>query len=160
MIFDYRYFLRDQLFDVAQVLFFLGVAEGVGGAAVARPASAPNAMDVCLRYVWQIDVDDIFEIVHIDTAGGDVCCDQHSSCPRFEVAERPLPRVLRFVAVNCLSGYVVSREKPRHLVRAVLGSREDQDAFDLPFLEQVREQAVFVFAVNKQNLLVDDFDGR
>ena len=160
MIFNDRNFLCDEPFDVAEVRLLLGVAERVCGTTVSSPACSPDAMHVSFRDVRQIDVDYIFEFVNVDASRGDVGGDQHSRLPRFEVAKCALAGVLGLVAVNRLGGDIVFREKTGHLVRSVLGSREDQSAFDFTLLKQVREQAVLVFAVNKQNLLVDDLNGR
>ena len=66
----------DHLLDIAQERALLAVAEGDRDAVGASARGAADAVDVALRHVRQIEVDDVGDAVNVDAAGGDVGRDQ------------------------------------------------------------------------------------
>src|SRR5947199_2067790 len=90
-----RDFLAYQLLDVLDICFLIGRAEGdgrPGGSGAARPA---NAVDVGLRYIRDLVVDHVMEIIDIDPAGGNVGRDEDAGFAALEIGERALPGILR-----------------------------------------------------------------
>src|SRR6516162_9367972 len=76
-------------------------------------------MDVILRDVRQLVVDDDREIVDVETAGGDVGRDENLQLPLLERGERLHPRLLTLVAVDRVGDEAVFLElacKPRGTV--------------------------------------------
>ena len=88
---------------------------------------AADAVDVVLRLVGQVVVDDVGDAGHVDAARDDVGGDQHPDLAVAEGVERALAGVLRLVAVDRLGGDAVLGEVLRHPVGAVLGAGEDDD---------------------------------
>src|SRR6185312_2193745 len=63
--------------DVAKVAALLVTAEGDGDAACARPRRAADAVDILLRDVGQVEIDDVTDARDIDPARGDVGRNEH-----------------------------------------------------------------------------------
>ena len=93
-------FLSGQLFDVADVGFFVGLAEGDRVPGCTGASRASDAMHIRLRDIRNFVVDDVLQFINIDPARGDVGCDEHTRFLQLEIIERALPGILRFVAVD------------------------------------------------------------
>lgn len=52
--------------------------------------------------IWHLVVDDVFELVHVDTARGDIRRDEDTSSLVFEVVECSLSRILSLVSMDSL----------------------------------------------------------
>ena len=102
------------------------VAEGDRDAVGAGARGAADAVDIALRHVGQLEIDDMGDAVDVDAARRDVGRDQHADAAGAEIAERALARDLRFVAVDRLGADAVARQMLRDAVGAVLGAGEDQ----------------------------------
>src|SRR5207237_693689 len=72
MIGHYREWPPGQLLDIAQEAALLGAAEGQGNPAGTRARGPADAMDVALRHVGHVEVDDMGDAVDIDAARGDI----------------------------------------------------------------------------------------
>jgi len=60
-------------------------------------------MDIGLRNLRQIEIDDIIQAIDINTSCCNVCSHEDPSGFALEIAERALAGILRFVAMNGLS---------------------------------------------------------
>ena len=78
------------------------IAERDRDAVGAGARGAADAVDVALRNVRQVVVDDMGDAVDVDAAGGDVGGDQRPQLAVAEGGERALALVLRLVAVDRL----------------------------------------------------------
>ncbi len=65
----------DELFNVGNVEGILFIGEADGDAAVSRAPRSPDAVNVVFGVVGEIVVHDVCDVVHVDTAPGDVGCD-------------------------------------------------------------------------------------
>ena len=99
-------------------------------------ASASDAMDVCVGGVGHIEVDDVRNAFHVETARGDVGGDHDLICAAPEAFESGLTLPLRTVAVQAryfISGVV---NLLGQLFGAMFGAREDQDRIRVGMFEQ------------------------
>src|SRR6185312_15771993 len=92
--------LPGQLLNVAQKSALAVVAERDRDTVGAGARGAADAMDIAFRDVRQIEIEDMGDAVNVDAARRYVGRDQHAGAAVAEIAERALPRVLRFVAVD------------------------------------------------------------
>ena len=66
--------LADQSLDRSKVIELLVITERKGNPGGAGPGRTPDAMNVGLRLIGHIEVDDVRDLVHVDTARGDIGC--------------------------------------------------------------------------------------
>ena len=147
--------LADQPFDVAEDLAVVRADQADGLALGAGAGRTSDAVDVGLRLVGQVVVDDVGHIVHIDAAGGDVGGYEHLDFPGAEGFKRALAGTLALVAVERGGGETVSVELLGKTVRAVLHAREDNHAETLGRVEHPLEQGELVLLVHKEDALAD-----
>src|SRR6185312_13636508 len=110
-----------QPLDIAQQRPLLGAAKGERDAGAAGTRGAADAVDVALRHVRQVEIDDMGNAIDVDAAGGDIGVDQHAHPAVAEALERPLPRILRLVAVDRRGFDAAAGEIVGNAVGAVLG---------------------------------------
>src|SRR5579872_4608007 len=139
--------LPRHLFDVAQEALLGVIAERDGDAIGAGARGAADAMDVALGHVGQLEIDDMGDAVNIDTACGDVGRHQYAGAAIAEVAERPLTRALRLVAVDGLGVDAALGQAFGDAIGAVFGTREDQHAGDRLIAEQRGKQRPLVAGI-------------
>ena len=77
------------------------VAERDRLAAGAGARGAPDAVDIGLGDLRQLEIDDVGHAVDVDTARSDVGRNHHAGFAVAEGGERPLALTLALVAVNC-----------------------------------------------------------
>ena len=85
MIFDDRDGQLDRLVNVPEINPFFGIAEGKGLAAGARAACTTDAVYLGFGDVGQFIVDDVLQVLDVDTAGCDVGGNQDAGGAGFEV---------------------------------------------------------------------------
>src|SRR3954468_9203971 len=90
----------NQLLDIAQERALFIVAERDCDAFGSGARGSAYAMDVALRNVRQVVVDDMADAIDVDTARRDIGRDQDLQLAGAERAEDALALVLRFVAVD------------------------------------------------------------
>jgi len=71
-----RYFLPDQALDISQIGALFRFAKGKGSSVGAGAGGAADPVNVSLRFVWQIEIDDERDAFDIDSACRDVGSDQ------------------------------------------------------------------------------------
>src|ERR1035441_6004088 len=111
--FHARDFLTNETFDGEHVGAILGGHDGEGVAGMLRPARAPDAMDVILRMLRHVVVNDVAHVRDVQPARGDVRRHEHF---KSSVAE-PLERLLTFLlgAVRVQHGHGVIRSEERRV---------------------------------------------
>src|SRR3974390_678382 len=72
---DYVKRRTGKLFDRPQRVTLGGIAKRDGYAFRAGARGAPNAMDIGFSLVWQLVVDNVRNLVHVDTTSGKIGCD-------------------------------------------------------------------------------------
>ena len=143
-----------ELVDVADVGALFGIAERECDAVGACPACAPDAVDVGFGDVGNLVVDDVRELLHIYTSGGNIGGYEDAGGARFEIAQRALTGVLRLVAVYGFGLDACANEVFGHAICAVFGAREDERGGNVVLANEVQEQrALVVFLYIKERLV-------
>ena len=109
--FHARDFLADEPFDGEHVAGVLGGHDGEGVAACLRAARAPDAMDVILRMLRHVVVDDVAHVRDVESARGDVRGDEHFKSSVAETLERLLAFALGAVGMQHRHGVIVALEQ-------------------------------------------------
>ena len=144
-----------QLFNIRQIFLFLKVAEAYGHARVPRAPRAPDPVHICLGDIGQIIVEHMGKAADVNAAGGNVRGHQHADTAVLEAAQRVLPGVLAFVAVDGHSSDARAGKLPHNAVRPMLGAGEHQRAGHLRVLQQLCQQVALVALVHKINALLN-----
>ncbi len=92
----------------------------------AGAAGATDAVNVGLRIVRRVEVDDMRDPGDVDPASRDIGRDQRVDLVVLELRERAFALALGLVAVHGHRGDALARELLDELVGAVLGAHEDQ----------------------------------
>jgi len=116
-------------------------------------------MHVVLRHIGQFEIDDMRQILDVQTAsrhfGGHQCRD----LARLEVRQRAGPGVLALVAMNGARPDAAPFQLLRQAVGSMLGAGEHQHLMPVTFVDQVGEQVPLVFLRNPVHLLLDAVGG-
>ena len=120
--------LLDELLDGSELLFGLRRDERHGEARLACAPGAPDAVDIAFRRRGQVVVDDVGDLVDVDSARENIGRHDDVNLPVREALERALARVLRPVRVDRLGGVAGLLETAADRVRAASRAREDDDA--------------------------------
>src|SRR5574341_374816 len=89
-------------------------------------ACPPDAMDVGIGSVGHIVVDDMRDVLHIESARRDVGGNHDGKVPALETAERMLALSLRAVAVQTCDAKARMRNLACDFLGSMFGTREDQ----------------------------------
>ena len=92
--------LLEEALDVLEVGQFLAGAEADGLAGGAGAGGSADAVDIALRFVGQVEVDDVGHAVDVDAAGGDIRRDEHADRALAETVQGPCAGVLALVAMD------------------------------------------------------------
>ena len=155
MDFHHRDGAADELLNGLELVLLVDVAEGDGGAAPPGPAGAADAVDVGLRYVGQVVVEHVGELLNVQAPGGDVGGHQNLHRAALEVGQGLLSGGLALVAVDGGGGDTRLDQIPGHLVGPVLGAGKHQGVFHVQLPDEGGEQPGLVAAVHVVELLVD-----
>src|SRR6202140_4753198 len=158
------HFLRnrslDQAFDVLQQLMFIDANQRQRLARRPGPTRTADPVNIILRHVWQIEVDDVRQLIDIDTARRNIRRHQHLQRAVLELGEGTRACRLALVAVNGQRADAVLRQLLGHPVRAMLRPREHQHLEPVVLTDQMREQLALLVAIDGVNLLRDRLDRR
>lgn len=118
----------NQALDVAHASALAAITKRQRHTASARAPRPPDAMHVALRVFRNVEVHDVTHAVDIDPARRHIGRDQHLHASILEGLERPLPGVLRLVAMDDRR-FDPGMPKPfDNTIGTVLGSRENENA--------------------------------
>ena len=90
-------------------------------------------MDIVFGCCWYVEVDDVAERRHVDSARRDVGGDEHAILPALEAGERFGALRLRSIAVDALNADAPAFEKARQRIRARLRAGEHKGVVNVPF---------------------------
>ena len=147
-----------QLFDVREVRALRLVAERDRRALLPCSAGAADAVDIGLRNVRQVEIDNERQLADVDAACGDVGRNEHRDLALLEVGERTLTLVLRLVAMDGAREDARSVEVACHAVRAVLGAGKDESLVDVRLVDELGQQRALFGLLNEVDLLLDLLD--
>ena len=120
----------------------------------ARACRTAHAVDVVFGNLWQVVINDVFDVRHIKAARGDVCGDHDAECLAAEFAHDFVTGALTQIAVQGVSLKAIAAEVLRHSVCVMLRFYEDNDgAFALMQLRN--EFFVFLVLIDADDILCD-----
>ena len=128
--------------------FFIHADEADGLAFGACAAGASDAVHIVFRHVRNFIVDDVWQVININTACGNVGGDQCAQCAALEVGQRLRARRLAFVAVQRHGADAVFVEVLGDVVGTEFGTGEYQHLVPAVLLDDVRQQVLFPVASN------------
>ncbi|STQ45642.1 Uncharacterised protein [Ewingella americana] len=80
-------FTLEQALNVTQQFVFIDTHQRNRFTGGFRTASTANTVNVVFRYVWQLIVDDVRQLVDVQTARRDVSSYQHANAAVFEICQ-------------------------------------------------------------------------
>ena len=156
-----RHVLADKLLDVPQEFrLIVTVAERNGDAGCAGAACPPDAVNIGLGDVRQLEVEDVADFLDIDTAGGDVCGHEDPDAAGTEPLHGAVALGLAFVAVDGFALDSLLVEVLDDLVGAMFGPGKNERRRHFRQGKHVREQHTLVVLRHEVHALVDEFGGR
>ena len=116
-------------------------------------------MDVALRLVWKVVIEDMRDAVDVDASAGDVGSHQNWNVSFFERREGTGSGSLRFVTVNGSGIDTGLVELFDQTVGSVLGSGEHDATMHLLVDDQIHQSPAFVRLSHKHNMLFNAVNG-
>ena len=151
--------VADELLDGRQSEDELLAGEGDGLARLAGARRAADAVDVGLRVLGHVVVDDEVEGLDVEAAGRDVGGHEHVDLAGLEVLDDFRPLGLGQVAHDVLAVPAVDLETARELLGHELLVAEDEGALGLLALEEAEEEGELFVAAHVVELLGHEVDG-
>ena len=156
-----RDLLLDEFLNIHEEFVFFGRAVGDGMAGGSGTSGAADAVDVCLRFVGNVDVDDEGNVFDINSTSCNIGGDQNGKSSFLKLFEGALPLRLRPVAMNGFGFETMRVDGLAEFVCAVFGARKDNgQAFPLLIFQMLEEEVFFGFLVDEADCLSDFFRGR
>ena len=82
-IVDLEWLLRE-LLDVSQIIRFGLITEGNRDPIASSPCRSADTVDIAFGNIGKVVVEDMTDPIDVDTAGGNVCCDQDTDISGLE----------------------------------------------------------------------------
>ncbi len=98
--------------------------------------------------------------VDINTACGNVGCDQNADLTILERVQGTFALILAFVAMNRSSTDFAAFKMTRHTIRPALGAGENKGAFEKRVIKQFRQKLTLAIFLDHIDRLLDAFLGR
>jgi hypothetical protein len=117
-------------------------------------------MHVVFGHVGQLEVDDLRQLVDIQTACRDICRNQNGDFALFEVIQSSGACGLALVAMNGRGGQAVFDKLFSETVRAVLGAGKDKNLMPTTLSDDVAQDVALVGLFNHVHGLIDTFGRR
>ena len=124
-------------------------------AAAASPARPADAMDIVFGIGRKIVVDHQLEAVHVDSAGGDVGCDQEPKRRFLEAVHHASPLGLRHPAMKPLRGAAPGRQHVGQFLDHPLRVAENQPTAGVVEVDESHERGEFLTMLNLEADLLD-----
>ena len=127
----------EEFLDLTEVIHVLVADEGDGAAVALGSGGAADTVDVVFYVVGHVVVDDQSDVVDVDAAGEDVGGDEHVGGSAFETEHDFVSLFLREVGVHLAAVDFHTQKGAVDLFYFLLLTREDDDALQVAFLENV-----------------------
>ncbi len=105
-----------------------------------RATRASDAMNVRIRRVGHVVVDDVRDAVDVESARGNVGGDHDGEVSSFETVQGLLALSLGAITVQGGDTKTRVRDLPRHFIGAMFGAREDQHRIGIDLSQQFDQQ--------------------
>ena len=147
--------LLGEVLNVGHKAFFVQAHQVNGCAVRPRAPGAADAVHIVFADVGDFVVDDVRQLIDIDTARGDVGSDQGAHITAFETGQRLRARRLAFITVQGHGADAILFQKLGHVIGTELGAREHQHLAPVLLVDDVRQQGFFLAAPDRVDHLRD-----
>jgi len=137
MIIDNGDLFSDQFLDIAEVFFFFCITESESDTAGSCSTCSTDTVDIGFWDIWQLKIDNMRQLVNVDSSCCDVSCHEDTSRLCFEVFEGCLSGILCLISMNRLSIDSHFHEFFHDFVSAVFCPSEDQNSFNVFILQNL-----------------------
>ena len=151
-------FLLGHALDAFQQFFFIRGNQRDRFARTTGTACTANTVNVIFIDVRQLEVDDVRQLVDVQTTRGDVGRYQNAHTAGFEISQRFGARVLALVTVDGHSAKAVLVQVFGQTVGAVLGTGKYQNLFPCTGRDQVRQQGTLMTGRQAEYALLNTLD--
>ena len=98
-----------------------------GSAKRVCPSRPTNAMHIVLDAIRKVVIDDILDVLDIQSTSGNIRGDHHWAATTLELGEHPVAFLLGLVTMDGKGGEVIGLEAEGDLIRGPLRAREYED---------------------------------
>src|ERR1700686_1241057 len=136
----------------------LGTRHQTGGESLrSRAAGAADAMDKVLGHLWQVIIDHVRDIIHVQATCGNISSHQHLELTLLKSAQRAISLRLRTIPVNHGRGKTFAYQFLSQPLGATLGAGEDE-SLSLFSIKQLTEHFRFLCRTHFVRLQTNTLD--
>jgi len=146
--------LAQNIYEVTSLLRIVSSEEGDGGTMSTSTSCTTNPMDVILRIVGIVIVQNMGDVTNIDTTGGNVRGNHYGAFAGLKLVQDPVTLVLLLIAVNGECGPSILTKETSDIVSNTLGANENEALIRLVFhnlLEVVDHTLTLLRLINNLN---------
>jgi hypothetical protein len=148
----------NQLLNITQVFSLVSfIAETEGLSTRSSTTGSSDSVHIRFRNVRQLEVDDMTQLIDVNTTRSNVGCNQNSNFSFFESVHSPIPLGLAFITMNGLGLDARVTEVLSDLIRTVLGSGENEGRIHIILLQNSDEQVALIVLPDGINGLLNGF---
>jgi hypothetical protein len=151
--------LIDKSLDGSDVLGIFGGHEGEGVAGGLRPTGAADAVNVILRMLGDVEINDVADVLDIEATSGDIRRDKDFEAAIAEAPQGLFSFALAAVRMDDGDGVFVLLEEARDFIRAVFGAAENNDGLVMDLVEKGAEEVGFLIVGDGVDNVFDHFRG-
>ena len=138
------YLSSDKSFDRRHKALFLGRYQRIRIAHFKIPAGAPDAVDIILGFLRDVEVDDMADFANVEASGRNIGRDHDLAFAALKIVQRMVALRLREIRVHGDNGQIFRCQKPREAIRAALGAAKDEHGFHVGVAKDREKQIVFL----------------
>ena len=140
--------------DASELAHLSGGDEGDSGSAFSCASGSPDAVNIGFHALGNGVVDDVREVVDVDSARGDVGCDEQAELAGFEIVDDACALRLRDVSVQGVDGVSAGGEGVCEFIDIAAGFAENHCVKVVFHIDDAGENFELVFAAD---LVIDLF---
>src|SRR5918995_479433 len=146
---DSRDLLADEAFDGGNLLDVFPSHDRKSITDTLRASGAADPVHVIFRMMRHIEVDNMADLRHVDTARGDIGGDHHLVTAVAKAIQRVLALALSSARMENRDGMSLLMELTHYPIGAVLGATENQDLIVVGAPEQFFQKFLFLFGIHR-----------
>jgi hypothetical protein len=155
VLFQRRQLIPDQLLDRFQYQNLTRIAERERNASGSSSRRSADTMNVIFGVVGKFVIDDMRDVINVNSSGDDICRNQNPDSSLVEVGEAPLSPLLSPVRVDCVGRNSVRGQVPQESLGTVFGPRKYQRSPDSGILQKMDQEQGLIALIDEQHFLVD-----
>lgn len=160
MIRDDWDFFVNEFFDISEILPILCITESERYSTCSCSTSSTDSVNIGLRDIRNIIVDDMCQEIDIDATSRDISRDKYSGLSVFEIRERSLSSILGFISMDSFRSDIFTDEIFHYFISSMFRSSEYKDRLYTFIFEDMEKKIIFITFVYKKYRLCNDIDCR